>query len=157
MQDADCEGGKVCFNGGCMTAECHTVNDCPAGLSCIDYKCQVDQNAASGLGAGDCAMSPVYFDFDSSEITAEQRNVLESNYDCFAKRGGNLILEGHCDSLGTTEYNMALGERRASMAKKMFTALGADGEKVRLVSKGEEEATGNDDASRAKDRRVDFE
>ncbi len=157
MQDGDCDAGKVCFNGACTVAECHTTNDCPAGLSCIDYKCQVDKDAVTGLGAGDCQLQPVYFDFDSSEITDAQRNLVQGDYDCFAKRGGNLVLEGHCDALGTTEYNMALGERRAAVVKKMMTALGADGEKVRLVSKGEEEATGTDDASRAKDRRVDFE
>lgn len=157
LSEGDCEGGKVCLDGVCAAAECRTTNDCPAGLSCIDYKCQVDQSTASGLGPGDCALESIYFDFDSFEVTPEQRNVLERNYDCLGKRGGKLVLEGHCDNLGTTEYNMALGERRASMIKKLLTALGMEGQGIRLVSKGEEEATGVGEDGRAKDRRVDFE
>jgi peptidoglycan-associated lipoprotein len=154
---SDCDSGKVCLDGVCSTAECHTTNDCPAGLSCIDYKCKVDENAMSGLGAGDCKLEPLYFDFDSSEVTPEQRSVLERNYDCLVKRGGKLVLEGHCDNLGTTEYNMALGERRAGIVKKLLTALGFDGKSARVISKGEEEATGVGEDGRAKDRRVDFE
>jgi peptidoglycan-associated lipoprotein len=147
----------VCWNGQCTVAECHTTNDCPAGLSCIDYKCKVDESAVSGLGAGDCKLSSIYFDFDSSEVTEAQRSAVQSNYDCLSKRGGSLVLEGHCDALGTTEYNMALGERRGAVVKKMLSALGMENQGVRVISKGEEEATGNDDASRAQDRRVDFE
>jgi peptidoglycan-associated lipoprotein len=157
LADGDCPAGLVCLDGGCLKAECHTTNDCPAGLSCIDYKCQVDQSAATGLGAGDCTLDPIYFDFDSSEVTAEQRNTVERNYECLKKRGGKLVLEGHCDNLGTTEYNMALGERRASVARKVLTALGFDGASLRVISKGEEEATGVGEEGRAKDRRVDFE
>lgn len=157
LSAGDCESGLVCLDGICTKAECHTTNDCPAGLSCINYKCQVDDMSASGLGAGDCTLSPIYFDFDSSEVLDEQRTAIQQNYDCLQKRGGKLILEGHCDNLGTTEYNMALGERRAAIVKKVLTALGFDGQNIRLISKGEEEATGAGEEGRAKDRRVDFE
>ena len=97
------------------------------------------------------------FEFDSSEVSSEMRSTIERNYDCLAKSGGPVVLYGHCDDQGTTEYNMALGERRAGIVAKVIRTLGLDDSRVRAVSKGEEEATGTDEASRAKDRRVEFE
>lgn len=157
LQAGDCADGMVCIDGLCGKAECNTTEDCPAGLSCVNYKCRVDESAASGLGAGDCELEPVYFAFDSSEVDPEMRRVLENNYDCLLERGGRVKLEGHCDSTGTTEYNMALGERRARMAQKLLATLGFDKGNTRVISKGEEEATGVGEEGRAKDRRVDFE
>ena len=109
------------------------------------------------LGAGDCELEPLYFQFDSSEVTPEMRAVLEHNYDCLLKRSGRVTLEGHCDPRGTTEYNMALGERRARMVHKLLGTMGLEKSRMRVLSKGEEEATGTSEASRAEDRRVDFE
>ncbi|MBW2535255.1 MAG: OmpA family protein [Deltaproteobacteria bacterium] len=157
LGEGDCPEGSVCIDGTCGTAECHTTEDCPAGLSCVGYRCQVDTGSQSALGPGDCQLEPIYFAFDSSEITEEMRRVLENNYDCLLKRGGKVTLEGHCDPLGTTEYNMALGERRAQTTRKLFTALGIERSDVKVVSKGEEEATGTNESGWAKDRRVDFE
>ena len=117
----------------------------------------MDSSAASGIGAGDCKIEPIFFEFDSSEVTPEMRAVLQSNYECLLKRGGKVVLEGHCDASGTTEYNMALGERRGGMARKLMGALGFERSKMRVISKGEEEATGVGEEGRTKDRRVDFE
>ncbi len=157
LSAGDCADGRVCLDGSCIEAECKSTDDCPAGLSCVNYKCQVDSSAASGIGAGDCKIEPIYFEFDSSEVTSHMREVLQSNYECLLKRGGKVVLEGHCDASGTTEYNMALGERRGGMARKLMKALGFERSRMRVISKGEEEATGVGENGRIKDRRVDFE
>ncbi len=152
----DCEEGKVCMDGICGVAECHTNDECPAGLSCVNYRCQTDPMAGSGIGPGDCEIEPIYFEFDSSELSRDMRNTIENNYDCWKSRGGRVVLEGHCDPRGTTEYNMALGDRRARMVSKVVKTLGMEKSNLRVISKGEEEASGSSEDGWGKDRRVEF-
>jgi len=156
MTNSDCPSGQVCMDGLCGEAECHSTEDCPAGLSCINYRCRSDQTSSSMLGPGDCVLEPMYFAFDSAEVSSEMRRVMQNNYECLVKRGGRVTLEGHCDPRGTTEYNMALGERRARMVQKLLTAAGLDRGQLRVISKGKEEATGTNEAGWARDRRVEF-
>jgi peptidoglycan-associated lipoprotein len=156
MAATDCADGQVCMDGICGVAECRTTEDCAAGLSCINYKCQVDKAAASGLGPGDCVLEPIYFAFDSSEVADDMKPVVQKDADCLQKRGGKVVLEGHTDPRGTTEYNMALGERRSRIVHKFATTLGVDAGSMRVISRGEEDATGNDETSWVKDRRVEF-
>ncbi len=152
----DCAEGKVCIDGICGEAECRNTEDCPAGLSCVNYRCEPDATSTSEIGAGDCVIETIYFEFDSSEITSEIRRTIESNFECLMKRGGRVTLEGHCDPRGTTEYNMALGERRARVISKIMKVMGMEASMLRIVSKGEEEATGRGEDGWAKDRRVEF-
>jgi len=156
LQNSECPGNQVCADGLCRTAECQSDSECPAGLYCIDYKCSVDETKNSQLGKGDCELEPIYFDFDSAELSSDMKDTLDDNYACLQKRGGRLTLEGHCDALGTTEYNMALGERRARLIANLLKRMGAESSNLKVVSKGEEEAIGKSEAERKKDRRVDF-
>jgi peptidoglycan-associated lipoprotein len=156
FSDADCETGQICMDGVCGEPECSVTEDCAAGLSCINRRCQTDSAAGGLSGSGDCNLEEVYFEFDSSELSQEARRVVEKNYDCASKMTGTLTLEGHCDSRGTTEYNMALGERRARIVSKVVKTLGMDKSRVRVISKGKEEAIGRDAAGWAKDRKVVF-
>lgn len=153
---SDCKDGKVCIDGVCGQAECRSDDDCPAGLDCLNYRCQPNDGARSELGDGDCALTTIYFEFDSSELSQEMRRKIEENYDCIKSRGGRVVVEGHTDPRGTTEYNMALGERRARVVSKVIETLGLEREKMRVVSKGEEEATGRDESSWSQDRKVEF-
>jgi peptidoglycan-associated lipoprotein len=155
VENSDCPEGLVCMSGSCGKAECMSDEDCPAGLSCVNYRCKVVQDT-SAASTGDCVLEPIYFAFDSSELTSEMRRKVEANYDCYQKQGGNLKVEGHCDPRGTTEYNMGLGDRRARIVSKIVTTLGADKSNIRVVSKGEEEATGSNESGWAKDRKVVF-
>ncbi|HVR11820.1 MAG TPA: peptidoglycan-associated lipoprotein Pal [Thermoanaerobaculia bacterium] len=81
----------------------------------------------------------VYFDFDKSELKADARDRLQKNasllrtYDHF-----DLLVEGNCDERGTAEYNLALGERRASAVKGYLTSLGVAAQRMRTVSYGSE-------------------
>ena len=111
-----------------------------------------DANTIRGL------LQPVYFDFDRSNVKAEERAKLQAAKDYLDKNPQyRLLVEGHCDWRGTAEYNLALGDRRASEAKKYLAKLGISADKLETLSKGSEEATKNaDDATRAKDRRDDL-
>jgi peptidoglycan-associated lipoprotein len=108
-----------------------------------------DANSIRGL------LQPVYFAFDRDVITAAERPKLQAAKDYLDKNPQNhLLLEGHCDWRGTSEYNLALGDHRASAAKKYLVSIGVPADKIETLSKGSEEATKNaDDATRAKDRR----
>jgi len=155
LSGKDCLDGKVCADGRCIAAQCMTTEDCPAGLSCVNYRCEVDQTQAST--GGECHLEPIYFDFDSAELEGRMRRVLEDNYECLKVRKGRLTLEGHADPRGTTEYNMGLGDRRARIVRKLLKSMGIDPSQLRVVSKGEEEATGTSESGWSKDRRVDFD
>jgi peptidoglycan-associated lipoprotein len=103
-------------------------------------------------------MVPVYFDFDKSDIRADQQDRMKKNAD-FLKGGKVAIrIEGNCDDRGTNEYNMALGERRAVSAKKALAKQGVAESRMETISFGEEKplATGNDEAAWAQNRRADF-
>jgi len=154
--DADCGAGKACAAGSCIVPECATDSDCPAGLSCEGRRCQMAPTASATSADGACSLEPLYFTFDSSELTAESRRAVERNASCLARRSGNVTVEGHCDPRGTTEYNLALGDRRAQVTKKVLKASGVDGVSLRVSSRGEEEATGTDEAGWALDRKVVF-
>ena len=104
-------------------------------------------------------MLPVYFNFDSSDISGDQVPRIEVNAD-FSKGNSELPIriEGNCDARGTNEYNMALGERRAWNAKKYLINLGVQEAKLTTVSYGEERMLlhGHDELSWAQNRRADF-
>lgn len=104
-------------------------------------------------------MLPVYFNFDSSVIRADQVERIEANADFLKKNTDIKIrIEGNCDPRGTKEYNLALGERRAQSAKKYFANLGVDSSRMNTISWGEEKLLlyGHDELSWAQNRRDDF-
>ncbi len=102
---------------------------------------------------------PVYFEFDQSRLTAGAKDVLRG-YAEILKNNANLIvlLEGHCDSRGTEDYNLALGERRAQTVKRYLLELGVPASQMRTISYGElrPSATGENEEAWAKNRRVAF-
>ena len=157
VANGDCAEGQVCMNGVCGKAECTSDDECPAGLSCVNYHCKVVEKVVA-QEAPQCSLEPVYFEFDSSTLTSDMRSKVESNYDCYKTNGGGpLRIEGHCDPRGTTEYNMGLGDRRARIVGKALKTLGVESSSLKMVSKGEEEATGSNEAGWAQDRKVVFE
>lgn len=91
------------------------------------------------FGGGDLLSKKiVYFDYDSSSITAESRQIIEAHARQLANSGGNVVLEGHADERGTREYNLALGEARAKSVKAVMTALGVAPSAIQTISYGEE-------------------
>ncbi len=101
----------------------------------------------------------IHFDFDQSLIRPDMKPILQQNYDYLSRNAGIQIrIEGHCDERGTTEYNLALGERRAKSAFQYLMDLGVDPNRMTVVSYGEEvplDPRHNEEAW-AKNRRDEF-
>ena len=94
----------------------------------------VDQlNAERPLG-------DVLFDLDSATLRDDGRAVASRNAD-YLKRwtGVRITVEGHADTRGTSEYNLALGERRAAAVKTYIVSLGVPADRITTVSKGKEQ------------------
>lgn len=104
-------------------------------------------------------LKPVFFDYDSSDVSAQSQAVLNENA-ALLKRYPTwaVTIEGHCDERGTAEYNLALGERRAVSARTYLVSLGIGADRVRTVSYGKEFPfdPGKDEPAFAKNRRAHF-
>ena len=101
----------------------------------------------------------IHFDFDKSFIREDAKPTL-GNVAAYLKKNPNakLQIEGHCDERGTSEYNMALGQRRADSAKKYLVNLGVAGSRLSTITYGEERPAdpGHNEAAWAKNRRAVF-
>jgi peptidoglycan-associated lipoprotein len=104
-------------------------------------------------------LKPVFFDYDSAELTSEAQSTLTANAAILKKYARWIVtIEGHCDERGTGEYNLALGERRAVAAKAYLVSLGIDADRLRPVSYGKEFPfdPGHTEEAWAKNRRGHF-
>ncbi|MET4024584.1 peptidoglycan-associated lipoprotein [Marinobacter sp. MBR-99] len=100
-----------------------------------------------------------YFDFDTSEIKQEARDVLVAHAQFLANNPRqNVRLEGHADERGTKEYNLALGERRANAVQRFLIVNGASRGQIETVSYGEEKPAvrGSSESAWAQNRRVEL-
>jgi peptidoglycan-associated lipoprotein len=81
----------------------------------------------------------IFFDFDKSDIRADAAEVLKKNAEMLELYPeAKVVIEGHCCEIGTAEYNLALGERRAKAAQDYLTMLGIGSHRFSTVSYGEE-------------------
>jgi peptidoglycan-associated lipoprotein len=104
-------------------------------------------------------LQPVYFEYDSSEISPAGRTVLDENAAILRKNSTWMVtIEGHCDERGTAEYNLALGERRAVAARTYLLSLGIPATRLRTVSYGKEFPfdPGRDERAFSQNRRAHF-
>jgi peptidoglycan-associated lipoprotein len=104
-------------------------------------------------------LKPVFFELDSSDISAEGQAVLNADAALLKKYPSwTVTVEGHCDERGSAEYNLALGERRAVAARAYLVSLGIAADRLRTVSYGKEFPfdPGHDEAAFAKNRRAHF-
>jgi peptidoglycan-associated lipoprotein len=97
----------------------------------------------------------VFFEFDRSDITSEAQQILERQA-AWLQRYPNVTvtIEGHCDERGTREYNLALGERRASAVKNVLVAAGIPASRIATISYGKERpiVLGSDEQAWAQNR-----
>lgn len=104
-------------------------------------------------------LGTVYFDYNSFDLSDDSRRTLEDNVR-WLKQNTNtqVLLEGHTDERGTPEYNLALGERRARSVQQYLVQLGVSGERVLLISYGEEKpaSVGQGESDFSLNRRVEF-
>jgi len=109
--------------------------------------------------AAAAGLQPIYFDFDKSFIRDDARAVMKANAEWLkANPKVKIKIEGNCDERGTKEYNQALGQRRATSAKKYLTDMGIAANRVSLISYGKEKPVCNDSSESCwqKNRRDDF-
>jgi peptidoglycan-associated lipoprotein len=101
----------------------------------------------------------IYFDFDSSDIKDEYRDIIKAHATYLANHpNASIVLEGHADERGSREYNIGLGERRAKAVSRFLTLQGASSSQVETISYGEERpvAFGHDESSWKLNRRVEI-
>lgn len=92
-------------------------------------------------------LGDVFFELDKADLSDAGRAVLSTNAAYLKKWTSiRITIEGHADSRGTNEYNLALGERRANMTRDYLGSLGVDLARIAMVSKGEEQPFCTEDA-----------
>ncbi len=152
------------FIFGCKGREKNTTDSANAegGSAMSDTK--VDQTPlsfdAQGSDSGKIAgLVTVYFEYDKAVLSQESRDALKNNADWMKKNAGvKLQVEGHCDNRGSIEYNLALGERRANAVVSYLKSLGVAGNRLSVISYGEEKpvVAGDSEQAWAKNRRANF-
>jgi len=104
-------------------------------------------------------MRDIHFDFDRYIIRVDEKPILHQVADTLRKNGNlKVTIEGNCDEKGTTEYNLALGDRRAVAAKDYLLSQGIQSGRIDTISNGKEKplCTESNEACRAKNRRDHF-
>ncbi len=101
----------------------------------------------------------IYFDFDSYTVPEQYRDVVEMHARYLnAHPNQKARIEGNTDARGSTEYNLALGQRRSNAVSRMMTLLGVNSNQIEAISFGKErpKALGNTEADYAENRRADI-
>lgn len=131
---------------GKASAEASLVPKITPGIEGVTYE--------SGL------LKDIRFDFDRYDVRSEDTAILKQNAAVLTTKlpKAKIQIEGHCDERGTVEYNLALGERRASSAKKYLISLGISADRISTISYGEERPLdpGHTEEAWAKNRRAHF-
>ena len=142
-------GGAGSTTGGAAQSQVATVNLAAGGGA---------GGSAGAVGGAGAAGRVVYFDYDSFVVMDEFRGLIESHAKTLAaNRGKRVVIEGHTDERGGSEYNLALGQKRAEAVGKSLTLLGATEAQIEAVSFGKERPAveGHDEAAWARNRRAE--
>ncbi|MGZ0656975.1 OmpA family protein [Coraliomargarita sp. W4R53] len=118
----------------------------------------IENGMYNGYTMVEGVLPSVYFGFDSSSVASSERAKLQQAADYLEQNSGyHILVEGHCDWYGTSEYNLALGDRRANSISDYLGTLGITPLRVEKLSKGSLEATGGLSKSQSsQDRRADL-
>ena len=138
----------------------------PGGDNAAAAASSVDSVPTTGgdSGAGEAGLSAtelkvIHFPYDSYVLTNEARSDLKANTTWLkSNKSSSIQIEGHCDERGTTEYNLALGEKRAVAVKNYLTKAGISKNRLSVISYGKERPIdqGHDESAWAKNRRAAF-
>jgi len=135
-----------------------TVSSAAAGSSASAANAATASQIAAAKAALGKVKPSIYFDYDKFEIKTEYQPTITAfaNY-LKADVKARLVIEGNADERGTTEYNLALGQKRAEAVSKALGVLGVPANRVEAVSNGEEKprAKGSTEAAWAENRRAD--
>ncbi len=145
-------------NGSAVVAGTGTGSGANAGSSSQTRVAPVDATGLSNVSMSNLPRI-VYFDFDSYVVKPDYQNVIEANAKALSgDRKRHMAVEGHTDDRGSSEYNLALGQRRAEAVVKSLTLLGAEQAQLEAVSFGKERPAvqGEDESAWAKNRRAEL-
>lgn len=114
----------------------------------------------SGSDGGNIpGLKSINFDYDKATLSSDARRDLAANATWLNENAKvSIQIEGHCDSRGSSEYNLSLGERRANSVKSYLVSLGVDSQRLSVISYGEEKPldASESEASWARNRRANF-
>ena len=114
------------------------------------------EDGSNGIGGGG-GLGHVYFDFDQYGIRDDAVSTLQENAQLLSAQyqDSSVLIEGHCDERGTTDYNLVLGERRAQAVKDYLVNLGVSSSRIQIVSYGKERpsCTGSEESCYQENRR----
>ncbi len=131
--------------------------DAPAVSAASLAALNVETNATANMQKSQ--EKSVYFDFDSFAVKPEYRDIVMRQAEVIKQqKDGSVVLEGNADERGSSEYNLALGDKRASAVKKSLLLLGIPASKIKVISLGEEKPrlTCHEEKCWRENRRVDF-
>jgi peptidoglycan-associated lipoprotein len=115
---------------------------------------------AAGSDSGQIAgLKSVSFQYDSATLTSEAKKTIAGNVEWMKSNPtANLQVEGHCDTRGSIEYNLSLGERRANSVKNYMASLGIGSARLSVISYGKEKplSMGDSESDHQKNRRANF-
>lgn len=151
---------------------------CSSGVKLDDAAAGSGAGAGAGAGTDPRAVAPVdvsrdplndpnsplarrsvYFDFDSYSVKPEYQGMLNEHAKYLqGNRSRRILIQGNTDERGTSEYNLALGQKRAEAVRRSLATMGVPETQMEAVSLGKEKpkATGHDEASWAENRRADI-
>jgi peptidoglycan-associated lipoprotein len=117
------------------------------------------ENSQTGAANAATADRSIYFSFDQYDVQSAYKPVLEANAKYLKEHANTkVVLQGNTDERGSSEYNLALGNRRAESAKKMLSVLGVPGKNIEVVSFGKEKpkAECHEESCWSENRRADI-
>jgi peptidoglycan-associated lipoprotein len=153
------------ISAAALLAACSTTGKAPENTA----KATPDARTVSTVNAtnvdplddpkGELAKRSVYFDFDNYSLKDEYKPVIAAHSKYLdAHKNRKIVIQGNTDERGGSEYNLALGQKRAEAVRKSLSLLGVPAAQMEAVSFGKEKpkATGHDEASWAENRRADI-
>jgi peptidoglycan-associated lipoprotein len=145
-------------SGPAVTAK----NIMPDSMSNIAYSPSAMEALSRGVAVitpPGAALQDIYYEFDSVDLKADAEPILKKNAEWMkANPLARVEVEGHCDDVGSAEYNLALGARRAQIARDFLVKEGIDSERLVTISYGKEAPAcfDPDEQCRVKNRRARF-
>ncbi len=155
VEDRAGTGSTLSAGMGAAGSGANTGQSANGGVATVDLA-----NTGAGAGGGPANVGKIiYFDFDSYLVKPEYASVVNSHVQFLSSRKTTKItVEGHTDSSGGREYNLALGQKRAEAVRRAMALSGLSESQIEAVSFGKEKPAdlGGDDAAAANNRRAEI-
>ena len=155
VEDRAGTGSTLSAGMGAAGSGANTGQSANGGVATVDLA-----NTGAGAGGGPANVGKIiYFDFDSYLVKPEYASVVNSHVQFLSSRKTTKItVEGHTDSSGGCEYNLALGQKRAEAVRRAMALSGLSESQIEAVSFGKEKPAdlSGDDAAAAKNRRAEI-